>query len=124
MAKKDISSEKTTDQPVVTRIKANDSRANKVKTIERKKPVSKATSEQNQRKMTDDKLSTERGGNVFVRFGRYVRGAWHELMEVRWPTRRATWSMTGAVLIFTAFFAVFILSLDALFNWLSQMVLN
>lgn len=70
-------------------------------------------------------LAATRGSkNPLVAIGRYFAGAWHELREVRWPNRRATWGMTGALLAFTAFFVVLILLLDALFQWLFNLVLG
>ncbi|HEX8390628.1 MAG TPA: preprotein translocase subunit SecE [Candidatus Saccharimonadales bacterium] len=56
-------------------------------------------------------------------FGGYFKGAWKELRQVRWPGRRATWSLTLAVILFSAFFAVVILGLDYVFNYLFQEVL-
>lgn len=54
--------------------------------------------------------------------GRYFAGAWHELREVSWPTRRATWGLTMAVIIFTAAMMILILTLDfgfeQLFKWI------
>lgn len=55
--------------------------------------------------------------------GGYFKGAWVELRLVRWPTRRATWELTGAVLIFSAFFVVLILLLDLLFKYLFELIL-
>jgi preprotein translocase SecE subunit len=60
----------------------------------------------------------------FVALGRYFKGAWVELRQVRWPTRGATWSLTGAVLLFTAFFVVLILLLDAGFKLLFEQILG
>lgn len=55
--------------------------------------------------------------------GAYFSGAWYELMQVRWPNRRATWSLTFAVLVFTAFFSGLILLLDYLFQMLFKEIL-
>lgn len=44
--------------------------------------------------------------------GGYFAGAWRELREVRWPTRRATWGLTLAVIIFTLVMTGFVLGLD------------
>ncbi|RWZ79143.1 MAG: preprotein translocase subunit SecE [Candidatus Chaera renei] len=52
--------------------------------------------------------------------GGYLAGSWQEVKQVRWPNRRATWSLTVAVLLFTAFWAAVILSVDLL----SQLFLN
>lgn len=54
----------------------------------------------------------------------YFRGAWYELREVRWPDRRATWGMTGALLAFVIFFVILILLLDAGFKYLFQIILG
>jgi preprotein translocase SecE subunit len=55
--------------------------------------------------------------------GGYFAGSWHELRQVRWTNRRATWSLTAAVIMFSLFFAVLILGLDTLFNYLFKEVL-
>lgn len=60
----------------------------------------------------------------FVLMGGYFKGAWQELREVRWPNRRATWSMTSALLGFTAFFVALILLLDALFKYIFELILQ
>jgi preprotein translocase SecE subunit len=57
-------------------------------------------------------------------FGEYFKGAWFELRQVRWPNRRATWSLTGAVLLFTGFFVALILLLDVLFQFLFNQILK
>lgn len=62
--------------------------------------------------------------NPFKATGGYFAGAWSELKQVRWPTRGATWSMTAAMLGFTAFFVVVILLLDALFKYVFQLILG
>ena len=56
--------------------------------------------------------------------GGYFKGAWIELRQVRWPTRGATWSLTGAVLLFTAFFVVLVLLLDALFKYVFELIIG
>ncbi|CAN5423448.1 hypothetical protein BH10PAT4_BH10PAT4_0710 [soil metagenome] len=60
----------------------------------------------------------------FVMFGGYFKGAWFELRQVRWPNRKATWSLTGAVLLFTGFFVLIILLLDVLFKYLFELILG
>lgn len=59
----------------------------------------------------------------FVALGRYFKGSWQELKQVRWPNRRATWSLTIAVLLFTAFFTVLIVALDAGFEYILNRIL-
>lgn len=65
-----------------------------------------------------------RGMGMFRSIGGYFKGAWVELRQVRWPNRRATWSLTGAVLVYTAFFVVIILALDAGFQYLFELILG
>ena len=62
--------------------------------------------------------------NPLKAIGGYFKGAWEELRQVRWPNRRATWSMTAALLAFTAFFVALILLLDALFKYIFQLILG
>lgn len=59
----------------------------------------------------------------FASLGAYFKGAWYELNQVRWPTRRATLSLTVAVLIFTGFFVLFIGILDAAFKYIFEQLL-
>lgn len=68
--------------------------------------------------------SVKISGSPLKSAGGYFKGAWYELKQVRWPDRGATWSMTGALLGFTAFFVVFILLLDALFKYLFKLIIG
>lgn len=96
----------------VTRIKASPSSKTKAKstksTVTRaeKKPVAKV----------------QLASPIAAMLG-YFTGAWSELKQVHWPTRRATWSLTLAVILFSAFFVVVVLLLDALFKYLFELVL-
>ena len=56
--------------------------------------------------------------------GGYFKGAWVELRLVRWPTRKATWGLTFAVIMFSTFFVVVILLLDLLFKYLFEIILK
>ena len=124
MADKNKASEKT----VVTRIKANDTTEKPPKNApalevlgEKKSPkASKAQAKKAKR----EKLEQRPTKNPFVAIGRYFKGAWQELRQVHWPTRSATWSMTGAVLGFSAVFAALILGLDAGFQVLFEQILR
>lgn len=116
MATKKASSSET--KTTVTRIKANDTK--EVATPKKKKPVAKSTT----KKQKAAVVETTQSKNPFVAMGRYFKGAWQELRQVRWPNRRATWSLTAAMLVFTAFFVVLILLLDALFKYLFQLILG
>ena len=59
----------------------------------------------------------------FRGIGRYVKGAWQELRQVHWPNRKATWGLTGAVIVFSVFFAAMILGLDFVFQYLFKEIL-
>ncbi|MEO5498951.1 MAG: preprotein translocase subunit SecE [Candidatus Saccharimonadales bacterium] len=59
----------------------------------------------------------------FRAVGSYFKGAWVELRQVRWPDRKSTWGLTLAVIIFSLFFALVILGLDAVFSYLFKEVL-
>jgi preprotein translocase SecE subunit len=109
VAKKDT---RKTDEKVVTRVKAADTRddekvVKKTKDAEAKAPKEKKALP-----------------NPIKATGGYFVGAWRELQQVRWPNRRATWSLTAAMLAFTAFFVVLILLLDALFKYVFQLILG
>lgn len=106
----------------ITRITSSDT-----KKIE--KPLKKAASTPKAAKAVVAQESAPKKGkkNIaapFVATGDYFKGAWYELRQVRWPTRRATWSLTGAILAFTAVITVIILLLDALFKYLFELMLG
>jgi preprotein translocase subunit SecE len=94
-----------------------------------KKLVKKSTSPKKAKKTENTQPMEEKRPGVqfaspFRAIGGYFKGAWYELRQVRWPNRRATWSFTAALLVFTAFFAALILLLDALFKYLFQLILG
>lgn len=66
--------------------------------------------------------------NFFSKAGKsiveYFVGAWTELRQVRWPTRRATWGLVLAVIIFSAFFTALILLLDTLFKYMFEIIIT
>lgn len=75
--------------------------------------------------VTSEKVGVQRvaGPGPLKGIGGYFKGAWVELKAVRWPNRQSTWSLTLAVLGFTAFFIVLILLVDAAFNFLFRNVI-
>lgn len=105
MAKKET---RKTEEKVVTRVKAVDT---KPVTPTKKEPVAAPA-------------KNKQVANPFKAIGGYFVGAWKELRQVRWPNRRATWGLTAAMLVFTAFFVVLILLLDALFKYVFQLILG
>ncbi|MBQ3413681.1 preprotein translocase subunit SecE [Candidatus Saccharibacteria bacterium] len=60
----------------------------------------------------------------FVALGRYLRDSWKEIRQVRWPTRKATWKMVLAVLVYTAIFMIFISLLDLFFRWFFSLIIK
>ena len=61
---------------------------------------------------------------VLFAIGGYFKGAWIELRQVRWTNRKATWSLTLAVILFTAFFFLLIVLLDFGFKELFNLILK
>ena len=104
---------KTSKSDEVTRIKASGTK----KRAEAKIPK-KAS------KAADADGTSEKKRRFPGSFFGYFTGAWYELRQVHWPTRRATWGLTGAVLAFSAFFVVFILILDAIFKYVFETILK
>ena len=102
----------------VTRITADDG-AKPAKTPAKKPATTK--------KVVADKTKTakkKRSWGILGKIGGYFKGAWSELRQVHWPTRKATWGLTGAVLLFSGFFVVFITLLDAGFKFLFEQILQ
>lgn len=54
----------------------------------------------------------------FAATGRYFKLSWVELKQVRWPNRRTTWKLTFMVIAYCIIFAVLIMLLDALFQFI------
>ena len=102
----------------VTRIKATDSTGAKVA---KSKP---ATSAKQHKVVTAEQPVVTAKKNPFAGALRYFKGSWKELQQVRWPDRKNTWSMTGALLAFTAFLVIAILSLDYVFSLLFKLILG
>jgi len=123
-------SKKTAKKPAasdenVVRIKASTSSKKKTEKAETVAPAATVTAVKTEKpaKTKKDRKGV-RGGGILGAIGGYFKGAWVELRLVRWPTRRATWSLTGAVLAYSAFFVVLVLLLDAAFKYLFELVLG
>lgn len=110
------------NQPTkVTRVKAKDDK----KTVSKPAPEKAA----NTKPVTPEVVKATRRPKVNLlsplrQFFGYFKGAWFELRMVRWPNRRATFSMTLALLIFTAIFAAFILLIDLAFENLFKLIIG
>lgn len=93
---------------------ARDARASK-KPASKKKAKAPVDDERRERRRARNPLSAMLG---------YFKGSWYELRQVRWPDRRSTWSMTGALLAFTAFFVVFVILIDMAFKYLFKLLIG
>lgn len=115
-----------TEDTTVVRIKAGASTDKKPKKTSKAEVASAATPVKTVDKTAKVKKSRGRirGLGIFAAIGGYFKGAWVELRQVRWPNRRATWSLTGAVLVYSAFFVVIVLLLDAGFKYLFELILG
>lgn len=124
---------------VVTKVKAADQAtkakveqpATKVKAAKAKAgaPTS-AKAEAKRTKKTAAKAKQVKRGPLYTltkpfrAVGRYFRDSWRELRQVRWPSRKAAWKMTLAVLVYCAIFIVLIMGLDLLFTELFGWILG
>ena len=116
----------TTSQTKVTRITASDTKkvVAKKTTIKAEKSAAVKPKATKVEKQTGKPSIIKKLAAPFVALGIYFKGAWYELQQVTWPNRKATWSLTAALLVFTAFFVVMILLLDALFKYLFELILG
>jgi len=101
----------------------------KITRISAKSTAPKSVSKKSSKKVTTKVTKVRKEPtNPFIKtlfaIGGYFKGAWVELRLVRWPTRRATWGLTLAVILFSAFFVVIILLLDILFKFLFEIILK
>lgn len=112
---------KTASPTKVTRITASDTKKVVTKTTPTKAEIPSAAKE---KKQSNKKSPIKSIAAPFVALGTYFKGAWYELQQVTWPNRKATWSLTAALLAFTLFFVVMILLLDALFKYLFELILG
>ncbi|MGK2896692.1 MAG: preprotein translocase subunit SecE [Candidatus Saccharimonadales bacterium] len=105
---------KKSDTSTVTRVRSASTKTKKA--VDSKTKAAKATK---------SVITGELEKRTIIRgFFDYFAGAWYELKQVRWPTRKATWGLTIAVLLFSLFFVVFILLLDAGFKYLFEQLLK
>ena len=117
------SANKGKNETKITRISASDKApAKKPAKAAKAKPAISSTKKANIVKQ--EKRATRKFKNPLAPMGRYLKGSWYELRQVRWPDRKATWGMTGALIAFTLFFVVIILLLDAGFSYLFKLIIG
>lgn len=120
-------SKKKRSSTVRTRVVAADNADTPVKSA--KKTASnptvakKTTTNARQKASTKQQVAASKKARGTEKVG-YFKGAWQELKQVRWPDRKSTWEMTFAVILFTAFFVLFVLLLDAGFKYLFDLVIS
>lgn len=106
----------------ITRISASDTSK---KTVEKKARVKPAIDSKKHAEAEKQAVKASRKSrNPFAPVIRYIKGSWYELRQVRWPDRRSTWGMTGALIAFTLFFVVVIILLDYGFAQLFKLILG
>lgn len=117
-------SEKNTGTKV-TRITASDTsttpKPTKAKTVKVKPAID---SKKREVAAKAEKRERRHKRNPFHPITDYLVGSWYELTQVRWPDRRSTWGMTGALVLFTLFFVVVILMFDYVFAQLFKLILG
>ncbi len=101
----------------ITRIKAGQTSKSAAKKPTTKKVVAKKVAPNN----TKTKKAGKKGRRPISAFNNYLKMSWRELRQVKWPSRKATWSMTFAVIIYAALMLAIVLILDNLFNWLIKL---
>ncbi len=113
----------------VTRLKAADTKPAAIN----QKPTERIASKPETKREKNTKVENPNPKNKsaikktltpFTALGRYFKGAWFELKQVRWPTRRATWGLTAAVVLYSLFFVALIVLLDAGFNNLFELIIG
>ena len=89
-----------------------------------KKSVERA--ERRKAKIEDREAQGKNKGVKYVLFApfRYLRDSWHEIRQVRWPNRKATWKMVLAIFVYAALFVALIMLLDVFFTWLFNLILK
>jgi len=84
----------------------------------------KATGAKAKAKAPRPKKGSGKLSSILAPITAYLKGAWYELRQVRWPDRRATWSLTLAVIIFSLFFLVLVVLLDTAFKALFEFIIT
>ncbi len=60
----------------------------------------------------------------FIALGRYIKGSSEEIRQVRWPNRKATWKLVGAIFVYAVLFIILVMLLDALFNFIFSQIIR
>ena len=128
MTKKSNTNSTKASETKITRIKASDSDNNKKnnfkdKLSNLKAKVKKAKSEKNITNPEEPNFK----GNVYqkeIKKVGYFRGALNELSQVHWPTRKETWALTLAVILFSVGFMILMILVDIGFKELFNIIMK
>lgn len=112
----------------ITRIKASDDgpktrKDEEPEQITRKVSV-KAKNSESKKSKTESKAKAkelkkaEKAADKKEKKVGYFRGAFQEIRQVRWPSRKQTWKMTLSVIVYVVIIAIFIMLLDALLQFI------
>ena len=120
----------------ITRIKAKENGSNSTEKADEKakNPPVKDPKEQIKKVESDkksdkqsDKQKPEKKPFILIRplvyFFRYLRDSWREIRQVRWPSRKATWKLFFAIIIYTVIIGAIIMLLDVFFTWLFNTII-
>ena len=119
----------------VTRIKAGDKKSDETpqessKNVKRAVKIAKkmVSEEKKQAKKAKKAEKEKKPMSMPVRIitapFRYIRDSWIEIRQVRWPNRKTTWGLVGAIFVYSAFFIILVMLLDALFNFIFSKILG
>lgn len=128
-------------KPKITRIKAAESKTEsdsgqapivreKVALKDRKQEKSAQKTRRQSEKASKRAERQKKNGRAplllrpFVALGRYFKESWRELRQVRWPSRKATWKMVFAVIIYAVALMLLISLLDLFFSWLFNVIIG
>ena len=128
MTKKSNTNSTKASETKITRIKASDSDNNKKnnfkdKLSNLKAKVKKAKSEKNITNPEEPNFK----GNVYqkeIKKVGYFRGALNELSQVHWPTRKETWALTLAVILFSVGFMILMILVGIGFKELFNIIMK
>lgn len=128
MTKKSNTNSTKASETKITRIKASDSDNNKKnnfkdKLSNLKAKIKKAKSKKN---ITNPEKPNFKG-NVYqkeIKKVGYFRGALNELSQVHWPTRKETWALTLAVILFSVGFMILMILVDIGFKELFNIIMK
>lgn len=90
---------------------------------EEKKPVKKDKVKKVE-KTKKEKKPMGKFARIITAPFRYIHNSWLEIRQVRWPNRKATWKLVGAIFVYSAFFIILTMLLDAFFNFIFSQIIR